>query len=140
MRWHESYLMNPADSVLTWVICPIQTTPQTLTGNNYYVDIQGAKMSGASTDSPRCFLAITDQKNLSQPPYLNVTGGSRKYVTALNTNPSGDYWNAYPLSSITTTQVSNDIGGSTSPYSQSVTIFCSLPPGYSLSKVQFQNY
>ena len=140
MRWHESYLMNPSDSMLTWVICPIEATPQNLTGSNYYVYIQGAKMDGASSDSPRCFLAITDRQNLSQPPYLDVVGGKRKYITALNTNLSGTLWTAYPFSSITTSQVSNDIGGSTSPYTQAVTVFCSLPPGYSISQVQFQNY
>jgi len=140
MRWHEAYLMNPSDSTSTWVICPIETTPNDLTGSNYYVSVQGAKITGASTDSPQCFLAITDRQNLSQPPYLDVLGGSRRYATALNTNLSGTLWTSYPFNTITTSQVASDIGGSTSPYSQAVTVFCSLPPGYSISQIQLYNY
>lgn len=140
MRWHESYLMNPADSIATWVICPIETHPQNLTGSNYYVYLQGAKMSGASSDSPQCFFAATDQANLSQPPYLDVVGGKRKYITALNTTSSGTLWYAYPLSSITASGISTEIGGSTSPYSQAMTVFCALPPGYGISLIQLDNY
>jgi hypothetical protein len=140
MRWHESYLMNPADSIPTWVICPIETSPQNLTDSNYYAFVQGAKMDGASSDSPRCFLAITDRQNLSQPPYLDVVGAKRKYIVALNTALSGTIWSASPFSSITASQVSTDIGGSTSPYTQVVTLFCALPPGYSISQVQFANF
>ena len=95
MRWHEAYLMNPADNIPTYVICPVTTNAAELAGANYSAQIYGAKMSGASSDTPQCFFGVTDQYNLSQPPY--ITGNARRYITALNTLTSDEFLGCYAV-------------------------------------------
>ena len=133
MRWHEAYLMNPADNIPNYVICPITTNAAELAGANYSAQIYGAKMSGASSDTPQCFFGVTDQYNLQQPPYL--FGNARRYITALNTLTSENFWVATPSVPITSAAVTAAISPPTSTFTQAMAMWCLLPPGYGISQL-----
>lgn len=130
LRWHEAYLMNPSDSVATYVICPLSVDVVDLT-TNIQVGVYGANMSGA-VSSPQCFFGVTDQGNLSQPPYID--GVKRRYGTALPTTISGSLWQAIsPV--ITRTVIDTAIGSPTSAVTQTNAAFCLLPPGWGISQI-----
>jgi hypothetical protein len=131
LRWHEAYLMNPLDSVATYVICPLSVDAFAL-GPNIGVGVWGANMSGA-VGSPQCFFTATDQKNLSQPPY--ITGVMRRYGTALPTTIAGSLWQAVTASPITRGAIDTAIGLPTNAGTQVNAVFCLLPPGWGISQV-----
>ena len=131
LRWHEAYLMNPSDSVATYVLCPLSVDAFAL-GSNIGVGVWGANMSGAS-GSPQCFFTVTDQDNLSQPPY--ITGVARRYGTALATTISGSLWEATTASPITRAVIDTAIGSPTNAGTQVNAAFCLLPPGWGISQI-----
>ncbi len=136
LRWHEAYLMNPLDSVATYVICPLTVDVADL-APNIAVGVWGANMPGALS-SPQCFFSVTDQDNLSQPPY--TTGVTRRYGTALPTTIAGSLWQAVTASPITRAAIDTAIGPPTSALTQANAAFCLLPPGWGISQVVLTSF
>lgn len=136
LRWHEAYLMNPLDSVATYVICPLTVDVANL-GPNIGVGVWGANMSGALS-SPQCFFSVTDKDNLSQPPY--ITGVMRRYGTALPTTIAGSLWQAVTAPVVTRAAIDAAIGPPTSPLTQANAVFCLLPPGWGISEIALSSF
>lgn len=79
-------------------------------------------------------MTVNDRRNLFQPPY--ITGQQRRYTAGLNTqinNPVSGAWQA--SGSVTIAALRSSIGiGNQNDWSASV--FCRLPPGYSVSQIR----
>ena len=136
LRWHEAYLMNPLDSVATYVLCPLTVDVPDL-APNIAVGVWGANMSGALS-SPQCFFGATDQDNLSQPPY--IAGVKRRYVTALPTTIAGSLWQAISAPAITRTAIDTAIGAPTNASTQANAVWCLLPPGWGISQLVLTSF
>lgn len=136
MRWHENFLMNPLSGTRTWVICPLTYDNDVVDFDpNFSVAITGGITPGANTgDRPVCYMTVNDRRNLFQPPY--IFGQQRRYVGGLNTlinSPVSGAWQAN--GSVTIAALSSSIGiGNRNDWSASV--FCRLPPGYSVSQIR----
>ena len=137
LRWHEQYLINPADSQNTWVVCPvtfdITSLPFTSGGGTSAV-FAGAVQPGASSDAPLCFFAAAEYRNLQQLPYIDIPGGARKFVSSMSTNKTPPTWVAQGFFS--NDNITAALGGSSSPAIRNVAVFCQLPPGHSISLIQ----
>lgn len=143
MRWHEHFLMNPTSGSRTWVICP-------LTYDNDVVDwttgvsvrvTGGISPNVSLADVPVCYFTVADRTNLNQPPY--ITGPSKIYQQGLGTvanNPFPQVWQAsgpnVPIASIRAS-IGTDpaVSNAAAMNDWSATVFCRLPPGYSISQV-----
>lgn len=137
MRWHEFYLMNPADNRSTWVICPTTWDQDVVTwpvGGSTTVEIHGAIQAGASGDAPVCFFAATDRDNLQLPPYIETPGGARKFLQNLGTAMAEPRWSS--SGNVSHASIWQALGGSsTDPSRWGVSLFCQLPPGYAISNI-----
>lgn len=132
LRWHESYLMNPASNVDTWVVCPVPIDNDTVP-NEFAIGVIGSHMAGASTELPSCFFMVTSAINTTQPPFRD--GNNQRYSLALDTsNLNADLWGA------AIDVVKSDVEGAVgSPNLWATTVFCKLPHGYSISQVVLGN-
>lgn len=142
MRWHEHFLMNPSTGTRTWVICPLTFDNDVVTWEDpISIRVTGAISSDSSlADVPQCFFTVADRLNLNQPPY--VMGPARTYQQGLGTvtnNPIPQIWQATSNTSIAAMRaaIGTDPGISNGAAINdwSSTVFCRLPPGYSLSQI-----
>jgi hypothetical protein len=131
MRWHENYIMNPTSNpTATWVICPIPFDNDTLP-STFGIAVAGGIMGGASSDLPTCFVTAQNGFNLSQPPY--ISGPSFKLTSSMTVellanDPRVWYGTRGIKRSDWETALVDLDGGAAS-------LFCKLPPGYSISTV-----
>jgi hypothetical protein len=150
MRWHEHFLMNPSTGSRTWVICPLTFDNDVVTWSapqpTVEIRVTGAISSDASlADVPQCFFTVADRLNLNQPPY--VMGPARTYQQGLGTttnNPIPQIWQAAAITNIAAmraaigTNPGTPDAGAMNDWSS--TVFCRLPPGYSLSQIAVFQY
>lgn len=136
MRWTEHYLMNPPDGIRTWVVCPLTYDNDVVTFSpEVDVRVTGAIAPGATlADVPVCYFTVSNRTNLSQPPYID--GPAQIYQTGLGTStndPAAQLWQAtvfnIPRGAIAGATQSSDVND------WSASVFCRLPPGYSLTNV-----
>lgn len=137
MRWHEFYLMNPADNRSTWVICPTTWDEDVVTwpaGGSTNVQIHGAIQSGASGDAPLCFFGAADRDNLRLLPYIDIPGGAKNFVQNLGTTKTPPRW--FSSGNVSHDSIRQALGGaSTNPSRWGVSLFCQLPPGHAISNI-----
>ena len=132
MRWHEYFLMNPANNVPTWVICPMTYDDDVVNFNNggtFSVSLRGGKMDGASGGLPTCEFKVHSRDNLRQGVYIDRSP-NRTFAQGLTSTTNGATWSA--SGTITRTDVSDDVGTGNQRY-WGVSVVCLLQPGYSIS-------
>ena len=131
MRWNETYLMNPANNIDTWVICPLELDNDTFPPV-FVVSVVGARMAGAGSILPSCYLAIYNAANLQQPPFISGPGNNTLSfaLTSSLPVPNVPLW----MSGL---GVNLSGAGNVIAYPDLIaaTVFCKLPSGYSISTI-----
>lgn len=135
MRWHENYLMNPADNIDTWVICPLELDNDTIPAA-FVVSVVGARMAGAGSILPSCYVSIYNAANLQRPPFISGPGNNT-FTLALTSSlvtPNVPLW-------ISGLGVNLYSAGNVIAYPDLIaaTVFCKLPSGYSISTIIVTN-
>ncbi len=133
MRWHENYLMNPANNRPTWVICPLNfdndTSPITV-GTSFIVEVIGRDMPGAEDTLPQCYFTLHSAFNLLLNPYAD--GASLIATDPLTTETL--------VIEDATLWVAGGSGQRPRPATgnenfELVSVFCRLPAGYAISGI-----
>lgn len=134
MRWHENYLMNPSTNIATWVICPMDLDAESFSPT-FSVFVAGGIMSGASGELPSCFFTVNSASNLLQPQY--IYGAASKYQLSMPVAvvPTSPIW--YASVPVTTSDISTWLVDSSRYWA--VSLFCKLPPGYSISQLHIHD-
>jgi hypothetical protein len=137
MRWHEHYLMNPANNRGTWIVCPLPIESDIM-NNTFVIGAFGNFIPGTVTippgEFPSCYVNIIDINNQHLEGYINNPGQRKIYSVLLQTqNPVNTLWSV--ASAISVQNVVNTIGQScTNPADcWGVSINCYLPSGYALN-------
>jgi hypothetical protein len=130
MRWHESYVWNPAGNVGTWLVCPMPIETANL-AVSFWVGAWGNFQIGVTNESPFCMLQITDIENQHIAQYLPNPGQKKIYSEMLDTrNPVNTIWSA--ATQFQTAEVTQELG-SRGPEYWSVSLACYIPSGHGLN-------
>lgn len=129
MRWNENYLMNPIDNVATWVICPMNLDADVLPVAFSVVAVGGI-MSGASGEFPSCFFTVNSAVNLLQAPFIDGPAAIYGRNMQLEVASSTPIWLAGV--NVSALDIYNLLS---TPELWAASIFCKLPPGYSISQL-----
>ena len=131
MRWHENYLMNPAGNVDTWVVCPLEFDNDTFP-LAFVVSVVGARMAGAGSVLPTCFVSIYTSANLQQPPFITDSSNT-KLTLAMSSNPLLTYSSVWQAARAVNLSGAGDVIAF--PDQVAASVFCKLPSGYSISTI-----
>jgi len=136
MRKHENYLMNPVGNVPTWVICPMDLDADGIPAT-FSTFLAGGIMAGASGELPTCFFTVNSAANLLQPPF--IYGTAAKYQLSMpvakHTTIPGLWYGSAPV--VSANDIASALGIDRKYWA--ATIFCKLPPGYSISQLSITN-
>jgi hypothetical protein len=137
MRWHEHYLMNPANNRGTWVVCPLPIESDAM-ANTFVIGAFGNFIPGTVTippgEFPSCYVNIIDLNNQHLVGFINNPGQRKIYTALLQTqNPRNTLWSV--ASALSVQNVVNTIGQSCNNPADcwGVSINCYLPSGYALN-------
>jgi hypothetical protein len=141
MRWHENFLMNPANNVPTWVICPLNFDNDVLiaVGASCYIAAYGTNMPGAEATFPQCYFSVHSGVNQQLGDYASGTPVllTFRLATVVYTGFAVDvgvFWTAetviFPAGIV---EALASVPGSENMLYAS--IFCRLPAGYAITGI-----
>ena len=132
MRWHEHFLMNPANGERTWVICPFTYHNDYVTeSGEWSIEVLIQKMSGADAEQPKCFYTVHSVLNQKWGDYINGTKYEFTKPLPIQNLGGGRYG---ATTTVTALELAEALGSAFNALGQ-MSVYCRLNPGWGINSV-----
>jgi hypothetical protein len=144
LRWHEHYLINPKDSMTTWVVCPIAFDGATIPFQ-FQIGAFGNTTNFGS--QPNCIANVIDLRNQHIPTNNFLDNPGQKMIAQFRMatkNPANTLWSAWATITQDMVRAQMDSPPPTPvnpgadeswPDMWTITVHCQLKPGDALNVV-----